>query len=216
MCWKALFDTFSMYFVSIHSIVDCRTWFTCLCWSRVPVESGGPLWTRGAMAAPDPPSSGLTWTFVFWLTQLTLVTTDMEIRNQNTAGKPRAEIQNTFYISFFVDYLSDRSSLLSSHTWCLFLLCPSFLSLPPKNNWEMNDNTMSDDDIMDNFQYNNCYFVIFHGTRNTCLADWWWWGGCSGDDLSQYGTLCPRSGSCGTLIQNTWMRRMSEIQQPPL
>ena len=29
------------------------------------------------------------------------------------------------------------------------------------------------------------------------------------------GTLCPRSGSWGTLIQNTRMRRMSEIQQPP-
>ena len=133
MCWKALFDTFSMYFVSIHSIVDCRTWFTCLCWSRVPVESGGPLWTRGAMAAPDPPSSGLTWTFVFWLTQLTLVTTDTEIRNQNTAGKPGAEIQNTFYISWLgLCWLFEQSVFSSFLTYLLpvssnaqvFYYCP--------------------------------------------------------------------------------------------
>ena len=76
------------------------------------------------------------------------MTTDTEIRNQNTDGKPGAEIQNTFYISWLGlcsdDYLSNRSSLLFSHTCCLFLLMP-------KNNWEMNENAMSDDDIMDNF-----------------------------------------------------------------
>ena len=32
---------------------------------------------------------------------------------------------------------------------------PKFLG-----NWEMNDNSMSDDDIMDNFQYNNCYVLL--------------------------------------------------------
>ena len=74
-----------------------------MCLSQSPGRKwGSTLDPGGAIPAPDPPSSGLTWTFVFWLTQLTLVTTDMEIRNQNTTGKPGAEIQNTFYIIHFM------------------------------------------------------------------------------------------------------------------
>ena len=116
-------------------VVHCQTWLTCMCLSQSPGRKwGSTLDPGGAMPAPDPPSSGLTWTFVFWLTQLTLVTTDTEIRNQNTAGKPGAEIQNTFYISWLgLCWLFEQSVFSSFLTYLLPVSSmPKFLSWPPK------------------------------------------------------------------------------------
>ena len=96
----------------------------------------------------------------------------------------------------------------------ILLLCSSFLSLPPTNNWEMTIQCqmMISWTIFNTITATSWYYMAFE------TLDVWLTGGGDGvlgTICHNIGTLCPRSGSCGTLIQNTRMRRMSEIQQPP-